>query len=191
VLDAFHHQQGVSDTNRTAAMGQTVAEAARRRSEQPPGSVPTSTNTRRSRRSPHEPTRHLPAAALALAYLSLAAVAENLPAALEQTEKTKLGYAQFLHDLLDVEVNATNSADSPNGCGLRALRRPNALIGPPDLVHTTSSGSQLGISMIVDITAQADVNPSVYGRSGPKAALKCPSTAEPARKITVTLTGVL
>jgi DNA replication protein DnaC len=42
-----------------------------------------------------------------LAYLKLAAAAEQLPAALEQAEKTKPGYTQFLHDLLDVEVNAT------------------------------------------------------------------------------------
>jgi DNA replication protein DnaC len=42
-----------------------------------------------------------------LAYLKLAAVAEHLPAALEQAEKDKPGYTQFLHDLLDVEVNAT------------------------------------------------------------------------------------
>jgi len=42
-----------------------------------------------------------------LAYLKLAAVAEQLPAALEAAEKTKPGYTQFLHDLLDVEVTAT------------------------------------------------------------------------------------
>ena len=42
-----------------------------------------------------------------LAYLKLAAVAEHLPAALEQAEKDKPGYTQFLHDLLDVEVKAT------------------------------------------------------------------------------------
>ena len=42
-----------------------------------------------------------------LAYLKLAAVAEHLPAALEQAEKDKPGYTQFLHDLLDVEVDAT------------------------------------------------------------------------------------
>ena len=42
-----------------------------------------------------------------LAYLKLAAAAEQLPAALEAAEKTKPGYTQFLHDLLDVEVNAT------------------------------------------------------------------------------------
>jgi DNA replication protein DnaC len=42
-----------------------------------------------------------------LAYLKLAAVAEHLPAALEQAEKDKPGYTQFLHDLLGVEVDAT------------------------------------------------------------------------------------
>jgi DNA replication protein DnaC len=42
-----------------------------------------------------------------LAYLKLAAAAEALPAALEQAEKTKPGYTQFLHDLLQVEVQAT------------------------------------------------------------------------------------
>ena len=42
-----------------------------------------------------------------LAYLKLAAVAEHLPAALEQAEKDKPGYTQFLHDLLEVEVDAT------------------------------------------------------------------------------------
>jgi DNA replication protein DnaC len=42
-----------------------------------------------------------------LAYLKLAAVAEHLPAALEQAEKDKPGYTQFLHDLLDVEGLAT------------------------------------------------------------------------------------
>ena len=42
-----------------------------------------------------------------LAYLKLAAAAEQLPAALEHAEKTKPGYTQFLHDLLAVEVNAT------------------------------------------------------------------------------------
>jgi len=42
-----------------------------------------------------------------LAYLKLAAVAEHLPAALERAENNKPGYTQFLHDLLDVEVKAT------------------------------------------------------------------------------------
>jgi len=42
-----------------------------------------------------------------LAYLKLAAIAEQLPAALEQAEKDKPGYTQFLHDLLGVEVDAT------------------------------------------------------------------------------------
>ena len=42
-----------------------------------------------------------------LAYLKLAAAAEQLPTALEQAEKTKPGYTQFLHDLLDIEVAAT------------------------------------------------------------------------------------
>jgi DNA replication protein DnaC len=39
-----------------------------------------------------------------LAYLKLAATAEQLPAALEHAEKEKPGYTQFLHDLLAVEV---------------------------------------------------------------------------------------
>jgi DNA replication protein DnaC len=42
-----------------------------------------------------------------LAYLKLTAIAEQLPAALEQAEKEKPGYTQFLHDLLGVEVDAT------------------------------------------------------------------------------------
>jgi DNA replication protein DnaC len=42
-----------------------------------------------------------------LAYLKLTAAAEQLPTALEHAEKTKPGYTQFLHDLLDVEVTAT------------------------------------------------------------------------------------
>jgi DNA replication protein DnaC len=42
-----------------------------------------------------------------LAYLKLAAVAEHLPAALQQAEKEKPGYTQFLTDLLAVEVTAT------------------------------------------------------------------------------------
>jgi DNA replication protein DnaC len=42
-----------------------------------------------------------------LAYLKLAAIAEHLPAALEAAEREKPGYTQFLHDLLGVEVDAT------------------------------------------------------------------------------------
>jgi DNA replication protein DnaC len=42
-----------------------------------------------------------------LAYLKLAAVAEQLPAALEAAERDKPGYTQFLAELLDVEVTAT------------------------------------------------------------------------------------
>jgi DNA replication protein DnaC len=42
-----------------------------------------------------------------LAYLKLAATAEQLPTALEAAEKAKPGYTQFLHDLLRVEVDAT------------------------------------------------------------------------------------
>jgi DNA replication protein DnaC len=42
-----------------------------------------------------------------LAYLKLAAIAEELPGALERAEKDKPGYTQFLHDLLDAEVKAT------------------------------------------------------------------------------------
>jgi DNA replication protein DnaC len=42
-----------------------------------------------------------------LAYLKLSATAEELPAALEQAEKMKPGYTQFLTDLLAVEVTAT------------------------------------------------------------------------------------
>jgi DNA replication protein DnaC len=42
-----------------------------------------------------------------LAYLKLAAVAEQLPASLEAAEKEKPSYTQFLHELLDVEVKAT------------------------------------------------------------------------------------
>ena len=42
-----------------------------------------------------------------LAYLKLAALAEQLPAALEAAEKNKPSSTDFLHDLLDVEVSAT------------------------------------------------------------------------------------
>jgi DNA replication protein DnaC len=42
-----------------------------------------------------------------LAYLKLSAAAEQLPGALEQAEKAKPGYTQFLTDLLAVEVMAT------------------------------------------------------------------------------------
>jgi DNA replication protein DnaC len=42
-----------------------------------------------------------------LTYLKLAAAAERLPAALEEAEKAKPGYTQFLHDLLHAEVIAT------------------------------------------------------------------------------------
>jgi DNA replication protein DnaC len=42
-----------------------------------------------------------------LAYLKLAAAAEQLPAALEQAERARPSYTQFLCDLLDVEVKAT------------------------------------------------------------------------------------
>jgi DNA replication protein DnaC len=42
-----------------------------------------------------------------LAYLKLSAAAERLAAALEHAERDKPGYTHFLHDLLDVEVTAT------------------------------------------------------------------------------------
>ena len=42
-----------------------------------------------------------------LAHLKLAAAAEQLPAALQAAERDKPGYTQFLHDLLAVEVTAT------------------------------------------------------------------------------------
>jgi DNA replication protein DnaC len=42
-----------------------------------------------------------------LAYLKLAAAAKQLPAALKAAQKTKPGYTQFLHNLLDGEVTAT------------------------------------------------------------------------------------
>ncbi|HMJ35217.1 MAG TPA: IS21-like element helper ATPase IstB [Baekduia sp.] len=42
-----------------------------------------------------------------LAYLKLAATAEHLPAALQHAETDKPSYTQFLHDLLAVEVKAT------------------------------------------------------------------------------------
>ena len=53
-----------------------------------------------------------------LAYLKLAAAAEHLPAALEQAEKDKPGYTQFLHDLLGVEVRGDRAAPP---------RRPDAV----------------------------------------------------------------
>lgn len=42
-----------------------------------------------------------------LAYLKLSAAAEHLAPALEQAERDKPSYSQFLHDLLEVEVTAT------------------------------------------------------------------------------------
>ena len=42
-----------------------------------------------------------------LAYLKLSAVAEQLAADLEAAERDKPSYTRFLHDLLDVEVTAT------------------------------------------------------------------------------------
>jgi DNA replication protein DnaC len=42
-----------------------------------------------------------------LAYLKLTALAEQLPAALEHAEKDKPGYTQFLADLLELEVTAS------------------------------------------------------------------------------------
>ncbi|MCA1679958.1 MAG: ATP-binding protein [Actinobacteria bacterium] len=42
-----------------------------------------------------------------LAYLKLGAVAEQLAGALEAAERDKPGYTRFLHDLLAVEVAAT------------------------------------------------------------------------------------
>jgi DNA replication protein DnaC len=42
-----------------------------------------------------------------LAYLKLTGAAEQLPTALEDAEKTKPGYTQFLTDLLALEVTAT------------------------------------------------------------------------------------
>ena len=44
-----------------------------------------------------------------LTYLKLAAAAEHLPAALEHAEQAKPGYTQFLCDLLEVEVAATEA----------------------------------------------------------------------------------
>ena len=42
-----------------------------------------------------------------LAYLKLGALAEQLARALEQAETDKPSYTRFLHDLLDVEITAT------------------------------------------------------------------------------------
>jgi DNA replication protein DnaC len=58
-----------------------------------------------------------------LAYLKLTAAAEQLPAALEAAEKTKPGYTQFLHDLLDVEVNATQERRLASRLRLAGFRR--------------------------------------------------------------------
>ena len=59
-----------------------------------------------------------------LAYLKLTAAAEQLPAALESAEKTKPGYTQFLHDLLETAAGQT---------GTSALRAAAAALGcyPP------------------------------------------------------------
>ena len=58
-----------------------------------------------------------------LAYLKLPALAEQLAAALEQAEQEKPGYTRFLHDLLQVEVDATERRRLDGGCGSRASRR--------------------------------------------------------------------
>jgi DNA replication protein DnaC len=42
-----------------------------------------------------------------LHYLKLAAIAEQLAAALERAERERPGYSEFLHDLLKTEVDAT------------------------------------------------------------------------------------
>ena len=42
-----------------------------------------------------------------LAYLKLGALAEQLAAALQQAETAKPSYTRFLHDLLGVEITAT------------------------------------------------------------------------------------
>ena len=42
-----------------------------------------------------------------LAYLKLSAVAEQLAAALQQAETNKPSYTRFLHELLSVEITAT------------------------------------------------------------------------------------
>ena len=42
-----------------------------------------------------------------LAYLKLGAAADALAPALEAAEREKPGYTRFLHDLLQVEVNAS------------------------------------------------------------------------------------
>ncbi len=57
-----------------------------------------------------------------LAYLKLAAAAEHLPGALAAAERDKPGYTQFLHDLLTVEVTATEQ---------RRLTRRTRLAGFP------------------------------------------------------------
>ena len=80
-----------------------------------------------------------------LAYLKLAAAAEELPAALEAAEKDKPGYTQFLHDLLAVEVTATERLKGvrtliwPESCvewaleriaGCLVLRLPRVCVAP-------------------------------------------------------------
>ena len=64
-------------------------------------------STRGSRRSPGESDRIYHQLREHLAYLKLSAVAEQLAAALQAAEQNKPSYTRFLHDLLAVEVAAT------------------------------------------------------------------------------------
>ena len=65
-----------------------------------------SISTRRSQVS-DEQARQLPGPAQPSRLPQARAIAEHLPAALEAAERDKPGYTQFLHDLLAVEVDAT------------------------------------------------------------------------------------
>ena len=59
---------------------------------------------------PDEPRGlHLPERALAPPYLKLAAAAERLAPALEEAERSKPSYADFLDGLLGAEVEATEA----------------------------------------------------------------------------------
>ncbi len=96
------------------ALASKTGHPASRRSPPPPAcaatrtaSSSTSISTRGSRGSPVNRGATYQQLRSHLAYLKLTALAEQLPAALEQAEKNKPGYTTFLHDLLDVEVTAT------------------------------------------------------------------------------------
>ena len=79
-----------------------------------------------------------------LAYLKLAAVAEQLAAALERAETGQAHYTRFLHDLLARRgPQRPSNAGSTAGCGSRAsprTRRSSSSTSPPN-PHSTAGSS--------------------------------------------------